>query len=530
VNEDTVIQIKTAINTVEYIGRYVNLQKRGHEYVGLCPFHSEKTPSFYVHPTKGVYYCFGCHASGDLIEFVKEYEGVSFVDAIQILANEAGIEVEVDHSDRVSAISILSKIWDRWQQNAARVGRFLDDRDLPPDTPVGYDTGDWLSDVDADVAIELGLAYQSNRTGQLVSKFRYRAIFPVFVNGRLVGVTARALSSRQKPKWMHSRFNRQSVLFGLDEVRARAKEFGAVVVVEGPIDALRLRAVGIPAVALFGTALTANQTSRLEQLGLEVWLGFDRDAAGLKASLKALDALRGRVIVKPVVWPRPYKDPGEIPASELAQAVRPMPVEEYLYRYAEHVAKGDIAKQQRWLARWLEPASDADPIPSLLRRYMTDRGYVLSKSAPTKAKQKDQREKIAARAERERLLEADIAAVLFSVNDPQLRKELTEYVELSILPSPGDLLVAVLDALDTPNPIRRLRELGAGTVFAVRIMSAKPYTADEARSRLVGLVRHLSHIKTERALRQAIDQGDFERAMEYASILEVLRRERYDGR
>ncbi len=302
----------------QIVGRRVKLIRRGHEFAGLCPFHSEKTPSFTVNDDKGFYHCFGCGAHGDVVSFLMQADGDSFLEAAGRLAEEAGMplpavsrEQRVVEDDRLERLQILEEAC-RWYQHqlhspAGRqaleylTGRGLD-RSAIEAFRIGYAPSGrgYLAAAMAEKGtreadlIDVGLQKQAEDGGKPRDYFFDRVVIPIADHrGRVIAFGGRSLGDRQ-PKYLNSPdnqlFHKGETLYNESRAKAPARSAGEVLVVEGYMDVIALDRGGIPnAVAPLGTAVTERQLSRLWRLVDEPVMCFDGDAAGQRAALRAAE-------------------------------------------------------------------------------------------------------------------------------------------------------------------------------------------------------------------------------------------------
>lgn len=301
------------------VGRSVRLIKRGREFTGLCPFHNEKSPSFTVNDEKGFFHCFGCGAHGDVIGFTMRNSGLSFPEAVEQLAQEAGLAVpRVKPEDREKAdqVATLGKAMEeaaKWfqaqlQANAGSEGRsYLERRGLKPETierfRLGYAPNSRTALKEALLArglpepllVEAGLLIKPDDGGPTYDRFRHRVMFPIGDRrGRIIAFGGRALDPDAPAKYLNSPetplFHKGRNLYNHAIAREAARESGTVVVVEGYMDVIALAQAGIDhAVAPLGTALTEEQIALLWRLAAEPILCFDGDSAGWRAALRAAD-------------------------------------------------------------------------------------------------------------------------------------------------------------------------------------------------------------------------------------------------
>jgi DNA primase len=330
-------EIKDRLDIVEVIQTYVPLKKAGRNYKGLCPFHAEKTPSFVVFPDTGTWHCFGaCGTGGDVFTFIAKQENLDFGEALRVLAQRAGVELEPRSPQAAEAEQRLALLREINQaaavyfhhllsssDEARRARNYLDGRGLNLETldrfQVGYALDQWdgllryltgkgyrLSDI-----AEAGLLIEREDKGGYYDRFRARVVFPIRDHrGRTIGFGGRVLDDGV-PKYLNSPetplFDKGSVLFGLDVARQGIRVTGKAVIVEGYMDVLMAHQCGINnVVAQMGTALTEQQLRRLKRYSQCLILALDSDLAGDRATLRGLDVARevmNREIV-PVPTPR----------------------------------------------------------------------------------------------------------------------------------------------------------------------------------------------------------------------------------
>lgn len=311
------------VDIVDVVGRYVQLKKGGANYMGLCPFHNEKSPSFTVSPTKQFYHCFGCGAHGTAIGFLIEYSGLGFVEAVKDLAQ--GVGMLVPDEDRLPpaqraevqakslALSeVMTRACDYYRQqlrNAQHAIAYLKNRGLTGEIAakfgLGYAPAGWdnlrsvFPDYAAPALVEAGLLVdRSDEDGSVrkrYDRFRDRIMFPIRnTKGQVIGFGGRVLDGGE-PKYLNSPetplFQKGSELYGLFEARQAIREAGYVLVTEGYMDVVALAQLGFPqAVATLGTACTPTHVQKLLRQTDDVIFSFDGDAAGRRAARRALDA------------------------------------------------------------------------------------------------------------------------------------------------------------------------------------------------------------------------------------------------
>ena len=330
-----------ARNPIEdVVGQYVNLKRSGSNLFGLCPFHGEKTPSFSVAPDKGIYYCFGCHKGGSVINFEMEIEGLSYPDAVRALAKRVGMEVPEDEQYQ-SRYRQQERLW-ALHKEAARfyhsqlyapiganalqyaAGRGMSKAILTK-FGIGYAPDSWSSLVDwlrgkgyTDQELrDSGLVTVSRKNGNLFDRFRDRLMFPIIdVRGNVIGFGGRIMNSQDKSaaKYLNSPetliFNKRKNLFALN--LAKKSKLGYLILVEGYMDAISLHQYGFDcAVASLGTALTEDGANLLSRYTEQVVLIYDGDEAGQNATKRAIPILEKAGLQVKVLQMRDAKDPDE---------------------------------------------------------------------------------------------------------------------------------------------------------------------------------------------------------------------------
>jgi DNA primase len=311
-------------DVVDIVGRYVQLKKGGANFMGLCPFHGEKSPSFSVSPSKQFYHCFGCGKNGNAIGFLMEHAGMNFVEAVQDLAQQYGMQVPEDEAspqDRARAqeqrqkqstlTDVLEKAGEAYKKHlkeSAKAVDYLKGRGLSGTVAktfgLGYAPQGWRTlagvfpNYDEPLLVESGLVILQAEEGEdekRYDRFRDRIMFPIRnVKGECIGFGGRVLGD-EKPKYLNSPetpvFSKGRELYGLFEARPALRETGYALVTEGYMDVVALAQLGFPnAVATLGTACTADHVQKLFRFTDSVVFSFDGDGAGRRAARKALDA------------------------------------------------------------------------------------------------------------------------------------------------------------------------------------------------------------------------------------------------
>lgn len=337
-NEDLVEEIRLKNDIVDVISGYIKLQRKGSNHMGLCPFHSEKTPSFSVSQSKQMYHCFGCGVGGNTFTFIMEYENYTFVEAIEFLADRAGIPLpKEDGIRRREQSDLKSKLLDinkeagkyYYYQLKSSGGKiaydYLRNRELSENTikqfGLGYsnkfsdDLYKYLKGLGYEDSIlkETGLFTYNEKKG-VYDKFWNRVMFPIMdVNNKVIGFGGRVMGDGM-PKYLNSPetklFDKSRNLYGLNFARISRKK--NLLICEGYMDVIALHQAGFTnAVASLGTAFTGLQANLLKRYTDEVLITYDSDEAGTKAALRAIPILKAAGLFTKVIDMKPYKDPDD---------------------------------------------------------------------------------------------------------------------------------------------------------------------------------------------------------------------------
>ena len=336
VPEETIERIRNTADIYDVVAQYVDLKKRGRNFFGLCPFHSEKTPSFSVAPDKQIYHCFGCGAGGNVFSFIIEHEKISFIEAVQQLGQKYGIQVDYQSGPSNKIFSSLYKVHDLavklyhntlYSEKGKAALDYLYNRGLNDNTIKTYQIGfapdswDTLTNTikslsfNDDVYDKTGLFIKTDRGWR--DRFRSRIMFPIFhQSGKPIAFGGRIFNHDDPAKYLNSPetplYRKSEVFYGLHKTRDSIRKFSTAVLVEGYTDFLQLVQLGIPnVVALSGTALGINHASQIRKFASKVYLAYDGDDAGINATLRA-----GYVLfqagIEPLVIPMPSdKDPDD---------------------------------------------------------------------------------------------------------------------------------------------------------------------------------------------------------------------------
>ena len=347
--EEVIEEVRMRNDIVDVISGYVKLQRKGSNYFGLCPFHNEKSPSFSVSPGKQMYYCFGCGAGGNVITFIMEYENYSFTEALNLLAERAGVALpKQEYSPEARAQEDLKKnlleinklaanyFYYQLKHPQGKAGYdYLKNRQLTDDTIRHFGLGfanktsddlyRFLKDKGYPDSLlkETGLVTIEERGAH--DKFWNRVMFPILdVNNRVIGFGGRVMGDGT-PKYLNSPetrlFDKSRNLFGLNYARTSREKY--MLICEGYMDVIAMHQAGFTnSVASLGTAFTSQDASLLKRYTDQVVLTYDSDGAGVKAALRAIPILKDVGMSVKVLDMRPYKDPDEFIKNLGADAFR----------------------------------------------------------------------------------------------------------------------------------------------------------------------------------------------------------------
>ena len=312
--EDFIDKLLETVDIVDVIGQRINIQRSGSSFTGLCPFHPDKKPSFSINQQKQFYHCWSCKASGNAIKFIRDYEGLVFIEAVETLASSVNLEIPYKNTGAPKTEQVNYDILDRavnfYEDNlkstqGTSAVDYLKNRNISGLTAKKFELGFALDKWDAfynevklsfdqKTLIDSGL-FKEKKNKEFYDRLRNRLIFPIRnIRGKHIGFGGRRLNDAdQQAKYLNSPetklFNKSNELYGLYEARKETKKMDSIIVVEGYMDVIALHEKGIKnAVATLGTAVTSNHLSKLMRYSNNIFFAFDGDLAGEKAAWKAL--------------------------------------------------------------------------------------------------------------------------------------------------------------------------------------------------------------------------------------------------
>ncbi|CAG7592685.1 DNA primase [Peptoniphilus tyrrelliae] len=314
INDNVLDEIRDRADIVDLIGEYVDLKRSGSNYMGLCPFHSEKTPSFSVSPSKSIFKCFGCGVGGDVITFIMKRENLSFPEAVEFLADKYNVRLSEYKDENKEARDKRNRLYDINREAAMhflknlsssqKAQKYLKNRGLNDKTirsyGLGYSKDSWTDLYDHlkklgyedDELLELNLISKS-KSGNYIDRFRDRVMFPIINrNNRVIGFGARGFGDA-KPKYLNSKetpiFHKGSNLFNMNII-SRESSRDRIILVEGYMDVISLYNSGINySVASLGTSLTEDQAGIIKKMAKDIYICYDSDEAGINATSRAID-------------------------------------------------------------------------------------------------------------------------------------------------------------------------------------------------------------------------------------------------
>jgi len=344
--QETIEQIRQATDIVEVIGEFVRLKKRGKNYVALCPFHTERTPSFSVSQDKQIYHCFGCGKGGNVFSFLMEHEHMAFIEAVRLLAQKANITIREEGGsglkrDLIERISYANQMAVQYFQKNLQLSKYklvLDDylkqkRKLTDETIEQFQLGlagdEWegllkfavTKDISPDELSKAGLAIFHEEKKNYYDRFRYRLMIPIFnLSGKPIAFGGRTLKKDDTAKYMNSPetplYQKSTVLYGLSLTKDHIRNQNYALIVEGYFDLISLWQAGIRnVVASSGTAFTLQQARLLARFAEQVYLFFDADSAGQNAALRSVDILYDAGLDVKIIQPPLGEDPDSIAAK-----------------------------------------------------------------------------------------------------------------------------------------------------------------------------------------------------------------------
>lgn len=305
--KSTLDEILSRVNILDVVSQYVKLRKAGKDFLGLCPFHQEKTPSFTVSVDKQIYYCFGCHEGGNVVNFVMKYENLSFREALENIAQQYGIKItKGTGSKRANLFDAMIKLSDCYRKNlvnSPQAMQYLTNRGIKKDIIDEFSIGfsdkkinfkNFLKDagIPNDIFLSTGILRTNN--SEIYDIFRGRITIPILdINKKIIGFGARTIEKDALPKYINSPessiYSKRSSLFGIDKTRKHISDSNEVYIVEGYFDFISLYMNGIRnIVATLGTSVTEEQISKLKHYTENITLMLDGDEAGIKSALRLI--------------------------------------------------------------------------------------------------------------------------------------------------------------------------------------------------------------------------------------------------
>jgi DNA primase len=535
-DQDFIEKVREAANIVDIVSEYVHLKKSGRSWRGLCPFHADRNPSFYVDEEKGLYHCFGCGASGNVFRFIMEMEKLTFFEALQHLAKRYGIPIpERRRSDRArqleEVLAWAQSLYERalYSQDGEEALTYLKNRGFREITlrkfGVGYAPGSGRYVVESakrkNISIQLlretGLVLQGE-DGRFYDYFRNRIIFPIrSPSFKVIAFGGRGLAKNAIPKYINSPdtkfFKKSEVLFGLPEAKGAIRESQEALIVEGYLDVIALHQAGYEnVVAPLGTAFTEGHARLISRYVSKAVILFDGDEAGEKATRRSLPLLlKWNVVPKVALMPE-----GEDPAS-LVEKGRGILIGEIVNRakglvdfYAEKgIVGSDTLKSKKMVEEVLDTIAQASDmvLQALYLRELSEKVGLMEEYL-RKAMEK---RKVIAPKRREPKISFEFRLVAFSLVDEELREMVKTGIDESLISDErARRLLKLLKSDKTKDEL--LAEAGEEIQEAViKTLIDAPHDKVALKKRLERFVYEKKLIEHSRALQEAEREGDREK-------------------
>ncbi len=546
IEREKIEEITRQTDIAALIGQYIPLKKVGKNYRALCPFHSEREPSFYVSPDKGIYYCFGCKKGGNAISFLMEYEKLDFPTAVKKLAKELGIEIDTTKNLKYKELYDVNELATQFytlclSKELGRRGRhYLKERRVDvqklKEFKIGYApaSGGLVT-----YMRQKGVALERLRKAGLISAerevFRERIMFPILsVSGRVVGFGGRGIDEHIKPKYLNSPetpiFKKGNVLYGLYQSKQGMRTKNEAMLVEGYFDLLSVFQYGIENVcAPLGTALTENQAALISRFARRVNILFDGDVSGIKAALRAIGLLiNAQVDVFVTVLPQGSDPDTYVHEYGVEDLKQKLSAAEDFFHFYKKVVSTDTVEQEVVLIKDLIKIINNIRDPIRFDRYLKYAAHVFDISAET--------------------IKREMSATRTVATKPQTRLEITPEEKLMgmILNAREHfpLVKNILKPHDfTEDGLRRLYKImlkeqdfdiadvadSTGEVLKEKLLSIIMKEAPISRQALLeALVRYKSGIETkkiEAKIREAREKGDDKAWSQYQKKLNDLKKQ-----
>lgn len=531
---DSVQRIKDKLSIIDVISPYVELHKAGKNFKGKSPFTSEKTPSFYVSPDRGMYYCFSSSQGGDMFTFVEKMEGVDFKGALKILAEKAGVELVPEDPKkrdlRDTLYQILedaTKFFEMTLANTEGAVAYLKKRQVNDETiskwRIGYAPNDWrqlreflaTKGYEDSIMLQAGLVKQADLGKKPYDVFRDRIMFPIMdPSGRVIGFSGRILSKdTEAPKYVNSPetmlFNKSEALYGYDKAKHGIHKLDFSLIVEGQFDVVLSHQAGYKnAVAVSGTALTPEHVSLLQRLSNRVVLALDADRAGVAAVKRAAELMLARGIDLKVARLHGGKDPADLVAEDPSLLKKDIKEATHVIEFLLNLLKDETADERKLKMRVSE---EVLPYLLLIESYI-DRDHFANLVA----------ERLGINAESVRLDVARLEALKEQERAKDRVRQAEQTVE-QVMPASSrkDNLLAFLSIIE------ELLEISEGQMLSERFIEIVGQTPKEIRESLGSNVRSKLYFTLESYINESrprIVREDWEHKLQ--QLNEILTKEK----
>ena len=538
-------EINRQTDIVGLIGHYVPLKKLGRNYRGLCPFHSEKNPSFYVNPEKGIYYCFGCQKGGNAVSFLMEYEKLDFPEAIKRLAKNLGIEIDTTRGLRYKDIYETNEQASQFYAQCLNrdIGKrgqeYLQRRNLNLDKLQMFRLG-YAPASGGLVTYMRQKGFSTDRLHKagLISTnrelFRDRLIFPIFnLSGRVIGFGGRGIDDYIQPKYLNSPetpiFKKGEGLYGLHQSRERVRAAGEVLLVEGYFDLLSVYQHGFDNIcAPLGTALTEHQSLLLARFAKKVLILFDGDLSGMKAALRAIGLLINAQVDVHVVTLPEGSDPDTIVNQQGPDSLK-QHISEALdfFHFYRKVVKTDTLESEISLIKDLIQIISKIQDPIRFDRYLKHVAHVFDLSVETIRKEMEPEAKVSEKPVRNLKISQEerlMAMILngyehFALVKGHLKPE--DFSEEGVKRLFSRLLKA--EDFDIANLSDMVDENLKEKLLSV-VMREEPVSQDSLEQAIKTYKGRIEKSRLMRKISEAIERGDEPARQRYYQELDALKR------
>jgi DNA primase len=538
-------EINRQTDIVSLIGQYVTLKKLGRNYRGLCPFHSEKNPSFYVNPEKGIYYCFGCQKGGNAVSFLMEYEKLDFPEAIKRLAKNLGIEIDTTKGLRYKELYEANEQASQFYTQCLNrdIGRrgqeYLKQRNLSLDKLRSFRLG-YAPASGGLVAFMRQKGFSPDRLHKagLISTnrelFRDRLIFPIFnLSGRIIGFGGRGIDDYIQPKYLNSPetpiFKKGEGLYGLYQSKERVRATAEVLLVEGYFDLLSVYQRGFDNIcAPLGTALTETQAMLLSRFAKKVFILFDGDLSGVKAALRAIGLLINAQVDVHVVMLPDGSDPDTVINEQGVDGLKEhMGKALDFFHFYRKVVKTDTLEAEIGVIKDLIQIISRIQDPIRFDRYLKYIARVFDLSVETIKQEMEQKSRVPQKSLRNAKVSQEEKLMAMILNGYEHFSLVREHLKPTDFNEPGvkRLFSKLLkeDNFDIAN-LSDMVDEGLREKLLSVLMREEPVSRESMAEAIKTYLGRLQKRKLMKKISEAIERGDEMARQKYYQELDALKR------